>query len=387
MSKASLTASGGFLWITCVILLAQLCFMSPAIAVETKGRMSHASGENNFIQIRRSESDVRTKALPKSGGFLALSRNTSGSDNSKRQVAQALRDSEGATIELASLDTASDTPVGMRAIAGNAPFKQAQTPRRDAKGMPIKRISLTMGEGNTSADGDEEEDEGFYSTILRPQKDRKKFLSIMRKQGFVKLKGVKVVHGGAGEHGDRELSSNGRGVLVTRPGSGMPKITGGLDEEYESVSSGNMAWRWPVAMTDGQYISSGFGHRIHPVTGKPSFHQGIDIAAPIGTNVMAAADGVVSLVTSHKNLGRYVRVEHPDGSFSLYGHLSQQHVEEGQPVRAGQVIGAVGTTGRSTGPHLDFSLRMNDTAVNPLKRLKVPAVVAERSGTKYLSMR
>lgn len=135
---------------------------------------------------------------------------------------------------------------------------------------------------------------------------------------------------------------------------------------------GDVNHQWPVDTAATQRISSPFGMRKHPVTGKRSFHAGIDIATKRGTSVLASADGVVELTTRHRNLGNYVKIRHRDGSYSMYGHLTKWLVRKGEQVAAGETIGTVGSTGRSTGPHLDYSLRINDKPVNPMKFLTPP---------------
>lgn len=127
---------------------------------------------------------------------------------------------------------------------------------------------------------------------------------------------------------------------------------------------------WPVDENVKSRVSSPFGYRTHPVTGKYSFHKGLDIAAPKGTTVMASSQGEVTDMGRHKNLGKFVKVVHEDGSYSLYGHLSKITAQIGHNVSQGEKIGEVGSTGRSTGPHLDYSLRRNGKAVNPAKHLK-----------------
>lgn len=130
------------------------------------------------------------------------------------------------------------------------------------------------------------------------------------------------------------------------------------------------AFLWPVEGDRYTRISSGFGYRKHPITGRRDFHAGIDIPAPQGTPVLAAAAGEVSEVSQHSRLGKYVKILHADGSYTLYGHLKRWTAREGDTVQAGDRIGLVGSTGRSTGPHLDFSYRQPDgTPVNPMQRL------------------
>ncbi len=143
---------------------------------------------------------------------------------------------------------------------------------------------------------------------------------------------------------------------------------------YKKSGSGDLTW--PIPERVDQRISSPFGYRIHPVTGKRAFHKGVDIAAAHGTPVQATHDGVVEEVRFHKNLGRFVKVRHSHSEYSMYGHLSKATVTEGERINAGDMVGNVGSTGRSTGPHLDYSLRRNGEAVDPMKFLTPPARVS-----------
>lgn len=120
----------------------------------------------------------------------------------------------------------------------------------------------------------------------------------------------------------------------------------------------------------GGRLTSAFGTRRHPVTGKVSTHGGIDIAAPTGTWVGAAADGVVILAST--NVGHYgtaVYIDHKNGYITHYGHLSSYNVKVGQKVRAGQLIARSGATGRVTGPHLHFTVKKGGVSIDPLKFL------------------
>ncbi|MEO1234088.1 MAG: peptidoglycan DD-metalloendopeptidase family protein, partial [Myxococcota bacterium] len=112
-------------------------------------------------------------------------------------------------------------------------------------------------------------------------------------------------------------------------------------------------------------ISSGFGYRRHPILGKKHFHGGIDYAAPTGTPVRSVADGTVTLATYAGANGKIIKVRHSGGYESYYLHLSKILVKKGQRVSQSTVIGKVGSTGRSTGPHLDFRLKRNGRYLNP----------------------
>jgi murein DD-endopeptidase MepM/ murein hydrolase activator NlpD len=112
-------------------------------------------------------------------------------------------------------------------------------------------------------------------------------------------------------------------------------------------------------------ISSGFGNRTDPFTNGRAFHPGIDFAAPMGTTVLAAGAGTVSFVGQINGYGNVVEVTHESGIITRYGHLSAFLVKEGDTVDTGTPIARVGSTGRSTGPHLHFEIRRKDAAVDP----------------------
>ena len=123
---------------------------------------------------------------------------------------------------------------------------------------------------------------------------------------------------------------------------------------------------WPL---EGR-VTSSFGERQDPINGEGAFHSGIDIAAPYGSPVRAAADGDVNAATMERGYGREVTINHGHDVLTVYGHLSAMAVVPGQHVTRGQVIGYVGESGRSTGPHLHYEVRLHMVAVNPHKYLR-----------------
>jgi murein DD-endopeptidase MepM/ murein hydrolase activator NlpD len=149
----------------------------------------------------------------------------------------------------------------------------------------------------------------------------------------------------------RELDAERRAHGIT---------SGGADSHG---SSGMFSW--PVTGT----ITSPFGWRSNPFGGAPEMHQGLDIAAPSGTTVTAAAGGTVIMAQWYGGYGNYILIDHGGGYSTGYGHLSAIYVANGQTVQRGQAIGAVGSTGNSTGPHLHFEVRINGKAVDPAPRL------------------
>ena len=123
---------------------------------------------------------------------------------------------------------------------------------------------------------------------------------------------------------------------------------------------------WPV---EGR-VGSSFGEREDPINGEGAFHPGIDIEAPNGTLVRAAADGDVTGENMGSGYGRTVVLDHGHDLLTLYGHLSAIAVVPGQHVLRGQVIGYVGQSGRATGPHLHYEVRVHNVPVNPRKYLR-----------------
>ena len=117
-------------------------------------------------------------------------------------------------------------------------------------------------------------------------------------------------------------------------------------------------------------LGSTFGHRSDPFAGTRSMHEGLDFAAEQGTPVLAAADGVVLGAAYHPEYGNLVELDHGDGLSSRYAHLSEMAVKPGELIKRGSQIGRVGSTGRSTGPHLHFEVRMLGIAQNPANFLK-----------------
>ena len=114
-------------------------------------------------------------------------------------------------------------------------------------------------------------------------------------------------------------------------------------------------------------VSSGYGMRFHPILGRNKAHLGVDYAAPTGTPVRTIADGVVTFAGTQRGYGNVIEVSHRDNKATLFAHLSRIDVRRGERVEQGQFIGAVGTTGRSTGPHLHFEFRDNGVHQDPLE--------------------
>lgn len=147
------------------------------------------------------------------------------------------------------------------------------------------------------------------------------------------------------------LAKTGLHLLPSQPGLGEIAFTPSI---------------WPVV---GR-ISAGFGERMDPFSGEGAFHTGVDIVSQYGDSVHSTADGVVINAETHAGYGRLVVVDHGFGLTSWYGHLSNFNVTVGQHVRRGDVIGFTGVSGRTTGPHVHYEVRLNGAPVNPMRYLQ-----------------
>jgi len=192
----------------------------------------------------------------------------------------------------------------------------------------------------------------------------------------------------------RELGLNPRSMLAeARAAQGGPfealstSRDGSLDPRFErlALSLARMAALEQglngvpqVMPADIRMISSGFGYRSDPFNGHAAMHAGLDFRGPVGSPIHAAADGKVTFVGTRSGYGNVVEISHGNGMLTRYAHMSRQKATVGQVVEAGDVIGLIGSTGRSTGPHLHFEVRINDRAVNPRPFLEsAPHVLEE----------
>jgi len=145
----------------------------------------------------------------------------------------------------------------------------------------------------------------------------------------------------------------------------------------DGVGGNSAGMRMPVS----GHVTSGFGSRFHPILGYQRFHAGLDLAATFGSPIKAAADGRVVSAGWHGGYGRLVAVMHGGGIETLYGHMSQIAARPGETVRQGQVIGYVGSSGLSTGPHLHYEVLKSGRPVNPLS-VKLAGGPAQLEGEK-----
>ncbi|MDR2808705.1 MAG: M23 family metallopeptidase [Spirochaetaceae bacterium] len=176
---------------------------------------------------------------------------------------------------------------------------------------------------------------------------------------------------------DNPVSDLEKLMFAARAGSGIPLVIDGEafhfireakfnTNEFAFFLDLNDDFTFPLT---NYRISSDFGYRINPVSGIFRLHEGLDLAAPAGTEVFAARTGTVTELGNNAVFGNYIVMQHSDGWSSLYGHLSKIETTLHSAVSKGTVIGRVGSTGQSTGPHLHFELRKNGKAFDPKQYL------------------
>lgn len=145
---------------------------------------------------------------------------------------------------------------------------------------------------------------------------------------------------------------------------GSEEEGGGESGGSSGSSSSSSGWLYPLPYRVA--VTSAYGYRVHPVTGAWSFHTGVDLGAAEGTPIYATRSGTVTTATYSDVYGNYVTINHGDGYSSLYGHMTHYVVSAGEYVSQGEVIGYVGSTGWSTGPHLHFTIYYNGSTVNTM---------------------
>jgi murein DD-endopeptidase MepM/ murein hydrolase activator NlpD len=150
---------------------------------------------------------------------------------------------------------------------------------------------------------------------------------------------------------------------LTQKAESVEKNLGSLVNLMESQEA-RLATTPTIWPTQG-WVSSPFGYRLDPFTGKRTLHRGIDIATNAGNPVVAPADGTVIEATFDKFFGKTVILSHGGGVVTQYGHLDKYVVKPGQKLRRGDLLGYVGKTGKALGPHLHYEVRINDSSVNP----------------------
>jgi murein DD-endopeptidase MepM/ murein hydrolase activator NlpD len=218
---------------------------------------------------------------------------------------------------------------------------------------PLPRTGQSMSDGGTDrgpasaghAQGAEEHDGVFYQKPPTDEIDGE--LSVEGQRDYASL-AIRI------DQSVQETNMREQGVL---------ELWETLSERQSLIAA------TPNIRPSHGWFTSKFGYRISPFTNRPVMHNGLDIAAPPGSPIIAPADGVVSFAGYDAGYGKLVSIDHGYGVVTRYGHTSQIFVEVGQRVKRRDVIAAVGTTGRSTGPHVHYEVRVNNVPVDPMNYL------------------
>lgn len=201
---------------------------------------------------------------------------------------------------------------------------------------------------------------------------------------LAKLSGINIgdlVYDQVPGQGGLSLSPSARVLSFEHLNTSLNDLSYGLNERADQFGALDMFLQrerlskrlFPSMLpVDTKWFSSGYGYRIDPFSGKRTFHAGVDFAAKRGTPIKAAAGGVVVYSARHADYGKMVEIDHGNDLVSRYAHASKLLVKLGQVVTQGQIIAEVGSTGRSTGPHLHFEIRHKGVAKNPSHFLKKP---------------
>ena len=233
--------------------------------------------------------------------------------------------------------------------------------RREVRQLKREIVSLELREKEleTQLDQLEKEREELLEQAVGVLRKRTSYVEkIIRQLGLSR-------HFGAGKGGKKALG-----------GPYLPP-----QKEYEALVEKISTYlskfeKVPLGKPCRGYISSYYGYRRDPFTGRRAFHSGIDIVGRYGAPVRATADGVVWRVGYTRGLGRYVKIKHKHGFMTVYGHLRKFVVKRGERVKKGDIIGYLGNTGRSTGPHLHYEVRRWGRSLNPLRFIRAERKLA-----------
>lgn len=246
---------------------------------------------------------------------------------------------------------------------------QIQTPKEKSLARELDNLKLQyrvlnkkMNQSQEVLAGIEERDNNIYRVYF----ESNPIPDAQRKAGFGGVNRYKDLEGY--DNSDLIIETNKRMDILQKR---LVVESKSLDEIAELAANKEkllaaMPAIQPVENKDLRRISSGYGVRYHPILKISRMHNGIDFSANNGANIYATADGVVTQATGQRGYGKIVTIDHGFGFETRYAHMRKMNVRRGQKVTRGQVIGEVGNTGLSTGPHVHYEIRKNGATVNPI---------------------
>lgn len=279
-----------------------------------------------------------------------------------------------APAEPAKLDKRADLKLDTIRLAGLASEEAAARP------FSFWSTRSTTDEPVSAADQADKLFVAINYSLRTIESDQMQRVTSLAENAYQTAEAISGALESAGLHVDADFGRNGVGgplVNIAAAGKFEDKVRE-LDEALNTLEAVKKQVRLlPVANpAPGRPISSTFGIRKDPLLGTPAQHSGMDFRAPTGSRAFATGAGVVTKAGRNGGYGRMVEINHGNGLTTRYAHLSRILVSEGQKLEAGDVVGAVGSSGRSTGPHLHYEVRRNGTAVDPLRFIKAGRKVA-----------
>jgi murein DD-endopeptidase MepM/ murein hydrolase activator NlpD len=334
---------------------------------EMKQQLDAANGGNESLRIAIAAAEARVVALDKTR--LALEQRLHGADlelsgkaGNVSQLSQQLAESR---TELRDAEQARTT------LQKKLQEMQADSQNADSRTSQLKdTLALREREMRQAA---------FERDRLRTQFDQQNVAAeSAAPRGY--LREIEQLIASTGVDLDRML---GRLDSVS-PGQGGPYVAldprrTGLDKDRESALQGLVQSLPLAAPLDHYELESGFGPRIDPINHRNAFHSGVDLAAPYGSPVFSTAPGTVSFTGVKGEYGRIVEITHAHGIVTRYAHLHRILVAPGQKVRVHQIVGELGSTGRSTGPHVHYEVVVDGVALDPAKFLEAGKTVTQIS--------
>lgn len=206
-----------------------------------------------------------------------------------------------------------------------------------------------------------EEKENLLNTALTELKSRSKAIESVLKTVGIKVKTTKS-------------SANSGGPFVPLSENSLDDLTFTIDHYLETIKT------LPLGPPLWGSVTSEYGRRVDPINSEPAFHSGIDIRQNRGAKIMSTADGVVVEKGYSKGVGNYVVIQHSEHFKTRYFHMQKSLVAQGAKIKRGQTIGLVGSTGRSTGPHLHYEILYNGKSVDPMKYVRIARHVDVAAG-------
>ncbi len=301
------------------------------------------------------------------------------------RIGKLIENAQKRGLQTKTPDISSVDPVATGSVVTPADDKPALERRAGLSGFDLRGSSGALGEPSQPvlvvaanmpdiSNYNETRDlfQSVKNRIEQVDRSQRDMLDTLRKQAVERSYKIATVLDQLGAKSAKDGSGVGGPYIALDPGTAFEAHVEALDQSLKSLDKANtLLSRLPVGNpAKGAPLSSPFGARTDPFLGHAAMHSGLDFKASTGTEVRAAADGKVIDAGRNGGYGNMVEIDHGNGIATRYAHLSKIKVSTGDKITRGTVIGEVGSTGRSTGPHLHYEVRKHGKAVDPIRYLK-----------------